>query len=129
MPPIAAFLKELRIGSIKDVGHNHDITITIEDFRTGMPQTLGFSIKSFLGSDSTLFNAGTGTNFIYEVLLPDGVRLDCDEFNRITYPLSGRIGKRLKTLRNDYGATFVFKRVQSDCLYQNLLAFYHFLLF
>ena len=122
LPPITAFLKELRISSIKDVGHNRDITITIEDFRTGMPQTLGFSIKSFLGSDSTLFNAGPGTNFIYEVMLPKGVFLDCDEFNRTTYPMTGRIGERLKTLRNDYGATFVFKKVQSDCLYQNLLA-------
>lgn len=122
LPPIAVFLKELRIGSIKDVGHNRDITITIEDFRTGMPQTLGFSIKSFLGRDSTLFNAGTGTNFIYEIVLPEGVFLDCDEFNRTTYPMSGRIGARLKTLRDDYGAKLVFKKVQSDCLYQNLLA-------
>ncbi|MBO5539017.1 MAG: HpaII family restriction endonuclease, partial [Prevotella sp.] len=122
LPPIAAFLKELRIGTIKDVGHNRDITITIEDFRTGMPQTLGFSIKSFLGSDSTLFNAGTGTNFIYEVVLPEGESFDCDEFNRSTYPLTGRIGARLKKLRDEYNATFVFKKVQSDCLYQNLLA-------
>lgn len=122
LPPIAAFLNELRIGSIKDVGHNRDITITIEDFRTGMPQTLGFSIKSFLGSDSTLFNAGAGTNFIYEVVLPEGVRLDCDEFNRVTYPMTGRIGARLKILREDYGANFYFRKVQSPCLFQNLLA-------
>lgn len=122
LSPIAAFLKELRVSSIKDVGHNRDITITIEDFRTGMPQTLGFSIKSFLGSDSTLFNAGPGTNFIYEVVLPKGVLLDCDEFNRTTYPKTGRIGVRLKTLCDDYGANIVFKKVQSNCFYQNLLA-------
>ena len=122
LPPIAAFLKELRIGTIKDVGHNRDITITIEDFRTGMPQTLGFSIKSFLGSDSTLFNAGTGTNFIYEIVLPEGKSLDCDEFNRVTYPMTGRIGVRLKKLRDEYDATFAFRKVQSDCLHQNLLA-------
>ena len=122
LPPIAAFLNELRIGSIKDVGHNRDITITIEDFRTRMPQTLGFSIKSFLGSDSTLFNAGAGTNFIYEVVLPEGVRFDCDEFNRVTYPMTGRIGARLKILREDYGANFYFRKVQSPCLFQNLLA-------
>ena len=122
LPPIAAFLKELRIETIKDVGHNRDITITIEDFRTGMPQTLGFSIKSFLGSDSTLFNAGTGTNFIYEIVLPEGESLDCDEFNRVTYPMTGRIGVRLKKLRDEYDATLAFRKVQSDCLYQNLLA-------
>lgn len=122
LPSIAAFLKELRIGSIKDVGHNRDITITIEDFRTGMSQSLGFSIKSFLGSDSTLFNAGVGTNFIYEIVFPKDCSFDCETFNRTTYPITGRIGARLKSLREDYGASIYFRKVQSDCLNQNLLA-------
>lgn len=122
LPSIAAFLKELRIGSIKDIGHNRDITITIEDYRTGMPQSLGFSIKSFLGSDSTLFNAGVGTNFIYEIVFPKETKFDCDGFNKATYPITGRIGARLKILRKQYGANLVFRKVQSDCLNQNLLA-------
>lgn len=122
LPTITEFLKELRICSIKDVGHNRDITITIEDFRTGMSQNLGFSIKSFLGSDSTLFNAGTGTNFIYEIVFPEGKTFDCDAFNRATYHMSGRLGARLYSLCEEYGANIIFRQVQSDCLYQNLLA-------
>lgn len=122
LPPIASFLKELRVTSIKDVGHNRDITIKIEDFHTGMPQTLGFSIKSFLGSDSTLFNAGSGTNFIYEVVLPEGETINCEEFNKHTYPISGRLAARLKSLINDYNASIEFRGVQSRCLVQNLEA-------
>ena len=122
LPPIASFLKDLRVSSIKDVGHNRDITIKIEDFHTGMPQTLGFSIKSFLGSDSTLFNAGPGTNFIYEAILPEGKTIDCDEFNRRTYPISGRLAARLKSLVEDYNAIIKFRGVQSTCFAQNLEA-------
>ena len=122
LPPIASFLKELRVSSIKDVGHNRDITIKIEDFHTGMPQTLGFSIKSFLGSDSTLFNAGPGTNFIYEAVLPEGATINCEEFNKRTYPISGRLAARLKSLVEDYNATIKFRGVQSMCFAQNLEA-------
>lgn len=122
LPPIASFLKELRVSSIKDVGHNRDITIKIEDFHTGMPQTLGFSIKSFLGSDSTLFNPGPGTNFIYEVVLPEGNNINCEEFNKQTYPISGRLAARLKSLVDDYDAAIEFRGIQSKCLAQNLEA-------
>lgn len=122
LPPIASFLKELRVSSVKDVGHNRDITIKIEDFHTGMSQILGFSIKSFLGGDSTLFNAGPGTNFIFEAVLPEGKNIDCEEFNRITYPITGRLRARLKTLIEDYGAKLEFRDVQSKCLLQNLEA-------
>lgn len=122
IPQIASFLKELRVSSIKDTGHNRDITIKIEDFHTGMPQTLGFSIKSFLGSDSTLFNAGTGTNFIFEAVLPEGKTIDCDEFNRCTYTNSGRLTARIKSLEEKYNAIIKFRGIQSKCLAQNLEA-------
>ena len=122
LPPIASFLKDLRVSSIKDVGHNRDITIKIEDFHTGMPQTLGFSIKSFLGSDSTLFNPGSGTNFIFEAILPEGKTINCEDFNKRTYPISGRLTARLKSLVKDYNATIRFIGIQSRCLAQNLEA-------
>ena len=108
------------MSSVKDVGHNRDITIKIEDFRTGMPQNLGFSIKSFLGGNSTLFNAGSGTNFIYEVILPEGEKVNCDDFNRRTYSNSGRLAARLKSLKEDYKADILFRGIQSECLSQNL---------
>jgi hypothetical protein len=44
-----------------------DIKLRIYDHRLAKESDLGFSIKSLLGSDSTLFNTGPGNNFIYEV--------------------------------------------------------------
>lgn len=119
-PEIEDFLSQLKIYSIKDVGNKRDITIKIEDFHCAMTQTLGFSIKSFLGSDSTLFNPGKGTNFIYEILIPNNITIDLDKFNKETYNLSPRISQRLNKLINDYKAEIVFSKIQSDCLSQNL---------
>jgi type II restriction enzyme len=119
-PEITKFLSELKIYSVRDTGHKRDITIKIEDFHCGVVQTMGFSIKSFLGADSTLFNAGAGTNFIYEVQLPDDVSIDCDEFNRQTYGMNKRIKSRLEALRDTYSAKIIFKSVQSRCFSQNL---------
>ena len=119
-PEITNFLSQLKIYSIKDIGHKRDITIRIEDFHNGMPQTLGFSIKSFLGADSTLFNAGTGTNFIYEVVPPEGVVIDVDKFNAETYPIKSRIAARIQKLLHDYNCSISFLKTQSNCLYQNL---------
>lgn len=119
-PEITAFLSELKVYSIKDIGHKRDITIRIEDFHCGMVQTLGFSIKSFLGANSTLFNAGAGTNFIYEVCLPYGVEIDVDKFNSATYPEKNRISARVISLKDKYKADFKFAGIQSSCLQQNL---------
>ena len=44
-----------------------DITIKIIDINTGYSPTVGFSIKSELGSSPTLLNAGKTTNFIYKI--------------------------------------------------------------
>ena len=45
-----------------------DIRIVIHDLRTGTKPELGFSIKSQLGSASTLLNPGMTTNFTYKVV-------------------------------------------------------------
>ena len=45
-----------------------DIHIVIHDLRTNMTPMLGFSIKSQLGSASTLLNASEATNIRYEVI-------------------------------------------------------------
>ena len=119
-PEITDFLSSLKIYSIKDVGHKRDITIKIEDFHNGMPQILGFSIKSFLGADSTLFNPGSGTNFIYEVIPPIGRIIDVERFNADTYPINNRIGARIQSLLDKHNCQFRFVGIQSPCLFQNL---------
>ncbi|MBK6354907.1 MAG: HpaII family restriction endonuclease [Saprospiraceae bacterium] len=44
-----------------------DIKLRIYDHRLAKEADLGFSIKSLLGEDSTLFNTGHGNNFIYRI--------------------------------------------------------------
>ena len=45
-----------------------DITMKIVDINTGYSPTVGFSIKSELGSSPTLLNAGKTTNIIYKII-------------------------------------------------------------
>ncbi len=119
-PKIQSFMEDIKISSIKDIGHKRDITIAIEDYHNGMPQILGFSIKSFIGKESTLFNPASGTNFIYRVDFPDGVVVDCDKFNAVTYNgKPGKIAARLAKIE-ELGGSIHFDRVQSNCLRQNL---------
>ena len=48
-------------------------------------QTLGFSTKTTIGEIATLFNAGKGTNFIYNITFPSNTHFDMEAFNRETY--------------------------------------------
>lgn len=67
-PEVEQFMSEIHCSKVKAKSQNKtDITIVIHDLRTGMSPTLGFSIKSKLGNDSTLFNAGKTTNFTFAV--------------------------------------------------------------
>ena len=67
-PETEQFMSEIHCSSIKAKSKEKtDITIVIHDLRTGMSPILGFSIKSKLGSDSTLFNAGKTTNFTFMI--------------------------------------------------------------
>lgn len=68
IPEIEEFLHSFNCHSLKARSSvKSDICIAIHDHRTGMSPELGFSIKSQLGSASTLLNAGKTTNFIYRV--------------------------------------------------------------
>lgn len=117
-PDIEQFLSSLGVYSVRDTGHKRDITIKIEDFHCGMHQTLGFSVKSLIGNDSTLFNAGTGTNFIFEVVLKDPSSFNVDDFNSSTL-ITNKITVRINKLE-EMGAKLKFVGVQSNTLLQNL---------
>lgn len=63
-----AFLAGICVNSLKAKSCDKaDIRIKIHDINTGYEVVQGFSIKSRLGSASTLVNAGRTTNFIYEI--------------------------------------------------------------
>ena len=66
IPEIENFLKTIGILKIKEKSKvKNDITIQIEDPKTFLRPTLGFSIKSQLGGPSTLVNASNATNISY----------------------------------------------------------------
>lgn len=113
--------KETEINKLKALNTSKsDIKLRIYDFRLAKETDLGFSIKSFLGGDSTLLNTGSGNNFIYEA---DKVStLDLLDFNSKTYKPEGRISKltyRLQKL-NELGINLQFKEIQSKQFWRNL---------
>ena len=68
LPDMEEFLDSLNIGVLKAKSTDKaDIRIKIHDINTGYETIQGFSIKSRLGSPSTLVNAGKTTNFVFEV--------------------------------------------------------------
>jgi type-2 restriction enzyme hpaII len=68
IPSIEAFLKQLGFTHLSANSlSKSDIHIVIHDLRTGIKPTLGFSIKSQLGSPATLLNASRATNFIFQI--------------------------------------------------------------
>ena len=76
-----------------------DITVKIININIGYSPTVGFSIKSKLGSSPTLLNAGKTTNFIYKIShsYPDLVR-EANEIHKVAggknhTDVRGRINK------------------------------------
>jgi type II restriction enzyme len=68
VPEIEEFMQSINCLSLKaSSSAKTDITIVVHDQRTNQQPTLGFSIKSQLGSPSTLLNAGKTTNFIFKI--------------------------------------------------------------
>lgn len=63
------FMNEIGCSKLKAPSKDKaDIHIIIHDLRTNMTPLLGFSIKSQLGSASTLLNASNATNVTYKVV-------------------------------------------------------------
>ena len=69
IPSAQAFMEEVHCEKLKAKSTDKaDIHIVIHDLRTNMTPNLGFSIKSQLGSPSTLLNPGVSTNFEYKIV-------------------------------------------------------------
>jgi hypothetical protein len=68
IPSIDDFLKKLGFTHLSaSSSSKSDIHIVVHDLRTGITPTLGFSIKSQLGSPATLLNASKATNFTFKI--------------------------------------------------------------
>ena len=68
VPEIEEFLTQIKCKTLKAKSSvKTDIKIIIHDSKTSTQPKLGFSIKSQLGSPSTLLNASKATNFIFNL--------------------------------------------------------------
>lgn len=82
VPAAEDFMLEIGCTKLKAPSRDKaDIHIVIHDLRTNMTPLLGFSIKSQLGSPSTLLNAGRTTNITY--LVDDTGRLSDELIDKI----------------------------------------------
>lgn len=95
IPATELFMHESLTHSIKAKSQDKtDIKVEIHDHRTSIEHTRGFSIKSQLGSPSTLLNASQQTVFRYK--LENLTQLQADEINRI--PARGALIARVQAL-------------------------------
>ena len=84
VPNAECFMSQIGCTKIKAPSKDKaDIHIVIHDLRTNMTPLLGFSIKSQLGSASTLLNPAMPTNITYKVVGGDMTDQEIDEINSI----------------------------------------------
>ena len=68
LPEVWSFANSVKCQTLKAKSQDKaDIHIMVHDIMSGRDDTFGFSIKSQLGSPSTLFNASGATNFTYKL--------------------------------------------------------------
>ncbi len=119
VPEIETYLSDLNFSQPKvpklpseieaEYGKKTDIIITMQDSLDHAVSTTGFSIKSHLGSASTLFNSSIASNFLYEIV-------GCDD--REMYEINGNyisseIGM-FKYIRDNPNLTLEFKGTSEE---------------
>lgn len=118
--PLASGSKLLKVLNKKTISapstqHTSDMDIVFEDRDSKLPTPrVGFSIKSQVGNASTLLNAGKGTNFEYEVEIPEGE--DSDYLKNLD---QSKVRSNLSALETK-GYKFKFKRILSENFQTNL---------
>ena len=118
---IGQFLKSIgKSGIMLNSSENDKNRILIYNLMSETKIEFDSDIMTLVGENSALFNAGTGTNFIYEVVPPKGVEIDVERFNAETYPIKSRVAARIQSLLHNYNCSMSFVKTQSNCLYQNL---------
>lgn len=111
-----AFMNEIGCSLLKAPSKDKaDIHIIIHDLRTNMTPNLGFSIKSQLGSASTLLNAGLPTNILYKI---EGVEFTDDDIKAIN-----AIKDHLPRMKEivERGGRMVYSNVEHQTFKNNLL--------
>jgi len=116
IPEIKEFINSFNCKTLKAKSSNKsDIKIVVHDQRNNKNTELGFSIKSQLGSPSTLLNAGKTTNFVYKIANLDVSKIE--EINSInTY---SKVKDRLIQIINQKGS-IQFDQIENKIFENNL---------
>jgi hypothetical protein len=119
VPEIEDFMQSINCISLKASSTaKTDITIIVHDQRTNQQPTLGFSIKSQLGSPSTLLNAGKTTNFIFKI---DNLKLVDSEIEKInSIDSRSKIMDRINSVLQSNGQ-FDFVKTERQIFSNNLI--------
>jgi type II restriction enzyme len=119
IPEVEIFMKKVNCKTLKAKSSSKsDIRIVIYDSRVNQQAELGFSIKSQLGGDSTLLNAGKTTNFIYAISSFKGNASDIKRINAIDSrsKIKDRLNEILKL-----GGKIKFDSLEQDVFKNNLV--------
>lgn len=121
IPEIEELMSQLHCSSIKAKPvEKADIRIVIHDFRTGIAQLLGFSIKSQIGMPSTLINPGPTTNIAYRIEGIDMTDDTADVINNINKGSKMDLIGRVKWIYEN-GGELVFDHYENPILKNNLM--------
>lgn len=119
VPEIEEFMQSINCISLKaSSSAKTDITIVVHDQRTNQQPTLGFSIKSQLGSPSTLLNAGKTTNFIFNISDIELSKSEIEEVNSISS--RSKIMDRISAIQTK-GGSFKFVKTERQIFSNNLV--------
>ncbi|MBQ8635115.1 HpaII family restriction endonuclease [bacterium] len=116
-PAIEDFIQIIKCSKVKaDSTNKSDITLVLHDCKTYRNETFDFSIKSKLGSPSTLLNSGKPTNFIYEIC----GNLSQEEITKINQiDTKAKLRDRLSSIKNK-GCHLIFAGLENKNFEANL---------
>jgi HpaII restriction endonuclease len=119
IPEIEAFMESINCRTLKAKSTTKtDIRIVIHDKKINQTAELGFSIKSELGNDATILNAGRTTNFIFRI---NNFAASEDEINTINQiDTKSKIKDRIIAL-NDIGGELEFQSLENHIFKNNLV--------
>ena len=119
IPEVEAFMTSINCQSLKAKATSKtDIRIVIHDQRINQNAELGFSIKSQLGGEATLLNAGRTTNFIYKIENFNPTPTQIKTINEIE--TRSKIKDRIEQI-NDLGGNLNYVTLENDIFKNNLV--------
>ncbi|MDD2345024.1 MAG: HpaII family restriction endonuclease [Bacteroidales bacterium] len=119
IPEIEEFMTAVNCHTLKAKSSSKtDIRIVIHDQKINQTAELGFSIKSQLGGEATLLNAGKTTNFIYRIDNFNPTAVELSEINEID--TRSKIKDRIVAI-NEKGGSLTFISLEQNVFKNNLI--------